>query len=344
LCSAIRIIARASRITEDSRSALIFGLIKRIYQISGRIDPIKAALSVQVAGSNVTVILRAIWSAYKSSLHKNCLHMFLIANHCDLQHILSVIPDHSLAADIKEIIALGYPKTNSSTDHSTTKDSIMTNSTFSVDNILATVKADAKKASYATAANLGTEVVKMAILKALEDHTSDSKALQFAETFLASELGTALIHAILGMGIPLAIPGVASNPHAMQVAENMRVKSFETVFTVAGMELVGYLAPMANQLAGLMPDKDGNISAANIALAAKALEENKRLRVAPHPEVEVAKPSAEVKVAKKPAKKRAPKVPSNVINIQQEFSEAELTAAHEEKAKRRVSAHLKSKM
>jgi len=90
------------------------------------------------------------------------------------------------------------------------------------------IKDDGKSALYRVAATQSTKGVKAAILTMMQKQGSDSGSLKALEEVLETEFGTALVSAILGMGLTY-MPKVSEDPRVAQLATELRVNSMGTV-------------------------------------------------------------------------------------------------------------------
>lgn len=121
------------------------------------------------------------------------------------------------------------------------------------------MKDDGKSALYRVAATQSTKGVKAGILKMMEGRGSDNGSLKALEEVLETEFGTALVSAILGMGLTYA-PKISEDERVARLAQELRVNSMGTVGNaVAGIAMEHFVPVILNAVNSIPAEENQQV-------------------------------------------------------------------------------------
>ena len=140
------------------------------------------------------------------------------------------------------------PTHNTVTNNDSKKEVKMTENNF-----LSMIKSDGENALYRVAATQMNKAVKNGIIKLMQSKGADNERIKNISEILDTEIGSALVAAILGTALTYA-PKISEDPRAKKLAEEFRIKSMETI----GNEVVGaaieHLLPEVMSILSTLPE------------------------------------------------------------------------------------------
>jgi hypothetical protein len=115
------------------------------------------------------------------------------------------------------------------------------------------VKGDATKAAYRVAGTQMSKGVKQGILKLMQAKGLDDGKLAAVSELLETEIGTAIVAAILGVGLNY-VPKLSEDPRVQKLGEEFRVQAMTTVGNeVIGAAIEHFLPAITSALSSLPP-------------------------------------------------------------------------------------------
>jgi hypothetical protein len=109
-----------------------------------------------------------------------------------------------------------------------------------------------EKAAYRSASRQIVNGISKVIVKIAEQKGMDSFTTAAVAKFFETELGSALIGAMLGVGIPY-IPKINQDKRALKLAEEFQVESLATVTDTVLNELFTYVLPVMKEVLNTLP-------------------------------------------------------------------------------------------
>jgi hypothetical protein len=116
-----------------------------------------------------------------------------------------------------------------------------------------------EKAAYRSASRQMINGISKVIVKIAEQKGMDSFTTQAVGKFFDTELGEALIGAIIGVGIPY-IPKINKDKRALKLAEEFQIESMATVTDTVLNEIFTYILPVVSEVLNTLPIRVENES------------------------------------------------------------------------------------
>jgi hypothetical protein len=116
------------------------------------------------------------------------------------------------------------------------------------------IKDRVEKAAYRSASRQMVNGISKAIVLAAEKKGMDSFTVAAVGKFFETELGSALIGAMLGVGIPY-IPKINKDQRALKLAEEFQVEAISTVTDTLLNEVFTYVLPVMKEVLNTLPSR-----------------------------------------------------------------------------------------